>query len=461
MPANAALSSSGFVDSFASAGIPIFNGTTGPHWEVDRLMKRNGPTPSEAHVLIPLAELDQIAPRIAGVSGSPLEDILIGQQCVIQATSPTSGTESTDDAGVTLMVGRVAEINQDIRPDMARLLILDDRWLLEGLQIIGSWWMSGSNEDAEIAYRQGVAWYVNERGQPNKIWRSSGGVPVPVMCLPRYGLLDNETPPSPTDTGNTTKATFWTAQDILTAIQFAVTQDAYNQVKAKFPWYPVADPTTLTWDSDYASIVIDDSTNEFRKAREAVYSGTNVLDLITEIVRSCGNYALTMQSESSGDSSKNVVRIVPSRYTGDGSGISLPRPCGGEAATVFVDGIKVIDGAIKEGGRNLYTKFAAGGARVVTQQRVQIMDESTAVSPFDTQAKMGSLTMQLTLAWEEARRLEMLEYMKDLMNITTPVLDGSGNPQSCDPGPTTHDNSDAPAESQPDNDATPVSELIN
>jgi hypothetical protein len=453
MPANAELSSSSYVDAFASAGVPIFNGVSGPHWEVDRIIHRNGAQASEAHVLIPLAELDQIAPRIAGVTGGPLDDILIGQRCVIKSTSPTSSSESADDAGVTLMIGRVAEINADIRPDMARLLILDDRWILESMMLVGSFWMGGSNDDGEVAYRQGVPWHINERGQPNKIWRAVGSVPVPVMCYPRYGLTDNETPPSPTDTGNTTKATFWTAQDILVAIQFAISQDAYNIVSAAFPWYPVADPDSLVWDSDYASAVIDESTNEFRKAREAVYSGMNVLEAVSEVLRSCGNYALTMEPEGE---DKNVVRVVPTRYTGDGSGISLPRPTGGQAATVFVDGIKVTDGQLKEGGRNLYTKFAAAGARVVVQQRVQIRDEGTAVSPFDTDAKMGNLTMQLAAGWDDARKREAEEYYLSLLKITTPVLDGSGNPVECDPGPTTHDNSEAPKSSNPDVDATPI-----
>src|SRR5260370_41186840 len=95
MPASAVLQSSGSADALATRMVPFFAGVssdgqrtlhTGPRWQAHRVHVHHGPAPENgmAEVLIPLKDLDDKSPAVAGVRNGPIEAIKVNMRaCVL------------------------------------------------------------------------------------------------------------------------------------------------------------------------------------------------------------------------------------------------------------------------------------------------------------------------------------------------------------------------------------------
>jgi len=385
MPANAVLTTSAtWLDSVSGYMVPSFYTAggvqSGPHWTCTKLTQRLGNQPSHALIRIPLAAaVDETAPTVAGVPNGPLTGIKIGTPCIIRGYGGVSG--GAGDPGTLLLAGTVVDVTPEIGPeqDHAIVEVIDDRYVLEAMQVIGSFWI---NSDATPRYRQGWPAHFNPGGMPNCTLCAVGseGSYMPVFCPPNFNLSDGETVPGTdsTEVQSGIKATYWTIDLILKYLRWIVSTDIAARVSA-FKWYPQL-PEFIEWRADYAS-AIESGDKEFfngaannsaalgaRKGREMVLEGMTILAALNEVVGAAGPYAVYLQPQVGGSFYINQVQIVKARYSG--GGIDISRPTSGNAADRLNSQKLVVTASLKESGRNLYTMAAIAGALVYIERRV-------------------------------------------------------------------------------------------
>lgn len=388
MPATARVASASVLDSSAMLMRPKFaqasstggvSGVTGLHWKCTKLVLQAGIAPSYGLCEIPLAALDDTAPSIAGVSSSPLEGIKIGTP--VQIEGITSGSQA-----VSLFQGYVSDLNARFGPreDTAIVEVLDARWLMEGVPVIGSFWKSASGTNG-ISYRQGWNAHFNAGGQPNCIYVSG----VPVFCEPNYGIGDGESPAdSNTGTARETKASFWTSRAVLEYLRFVTRSSTYGTyLQAKFPWLAYLADSLVTWPEEYHSAV---SSGESRKVREFEVKGENILQLMEHVLKGEGAYTIVLgpdvsSSADEASSYKAQLQVIRSRYY---QGDKTIKRGVGAAANVLTDVNTVNQGSLRFSGRNLFTKFAGAGALTFIEQRLT--------------SATGANTDPLKRAWSDA-----------------------------------------------------------
>ena len=96
-----------------------------------------------------------VAPLIAGKgNGSPLDNCKGGRKVTASKN------------GAVCFIGYVSMVDEDFDRDGATIEALDVRWLLEGGNIVGSFWIE--DEGSSVCYRQSEPAWFNKNGLPNR-----------------------------------------------------------------------------------------------------------------------------------------------------------------------------------------------------------------------------------------------------------------------------------------------------
>ena len=384
MPANGTMTDSTGVDVTAANMRPFFaqasEGTGvsflgGSRWTVDRVVLQAGLQPSYANVRIPMAAVnDETCPAITGVTTSPLMGIKIGTPCEIRGV--IGGSETI------LMAGRVTEIIANIDSDQALLIVQDERWILSGLPIVGSFWASDSATPAATAYRQGVPWEPNKGGRPNARWVGELGEFYPMMCPTDYGITNGGTVPESADVvSGANQAVFWTPWMYLRYLRMAFASSVVTSyVATKFPWY-LALPSSINWPSGADSALQSETATALTaKGQPAVFEGFNLWSALVRACEMCGPFTpylggeITINADKS-VSFQNTISFLRKRFNGEGA-ITIRRPSAGNAATVLAATKTIMGGQLVERGENLYTRAAVAGNTVYIQRRLNSVDPS-------------------------------------------------------------------------------------
>lgn len=370
MPANAQVTTSGYLDTVASTLIPRFRqqatdstGSTvitnysGPHWKVLTVVKREGGEPAYATAHIPLAlTTNETAPTVAAVSGGPLDGIKIGTPAAV--FDVYSGRENL------VLAGYVTQITQDIKGDSATVVISDHLWMLKGIKLIGSFFLNGI---VSVTYCSGVRAVFNPSGEPNCTYEPT--YQIPVFCTPRYGLDDGETPPTslPSAQG---KAMYWTPQLIADYLQWVFTNpSAYSFATSSQNFFTQV-PNEVTWPSGLSSALDapDISINTIRKAREFDFEGWNIVAILQALADMSGHYALFVVPGSNYSADYGgTLSFQPTRYTG--GGIPIGRSISGNANPNLNYAV-FVGGTLQEDGTDLNTMSVTAGDTVYIETRV-------------------------------------------------------------------------------------------
>jgi len=415
MPANAKIVTSNSPDSTAGQFVVSIGGTTGPRWHASKVELRVGRNASTATVLIELDQNnDETAPTIAGIASSLFHNIKTFTRATVLWV--TAGGVST-----TVFTGSVIDKDPDIGKDAGVLELADDRWMLEGVQFVGSWWYSSGSTN-NIEYRQGWPSHFNPRGMPNCMYITGTENDIPVFCPPNYGLADGEAVPEPRDpSAMGVKAVHWDLQAQLDYARFFFSTTAYDRAKL-FYHYPKL-PTSVIWPAGYSSAIdkgdLDTGSTtlnnnaatvaEGRKGRESIWEGVPLLAALSEVVEAAGAYGIYLAPMLENQSQ---IQIVRTRYKG--GGIQLNRPADGDAGgnDPKLAAINVINaGSLKLSARNTYTRVAVHGGLVYVERRVYSQLSSTSAERNDDNGTRG-----LVRAFPRYLLADLFDEIKTLMN---------------------------------------------
>ncbi len=342
MPASAIVSASNWLDTDATYLIAEFSapgdsyGYSSPLCQVDQVVYQAGPDPSYAVVRIPLAAFEETAPAVACVKSGPMGGIRVGSRCTIKASN-----------GYTVLQGTVVTPAHNLGNDQATITVMDDRFLLEGCQFVGSFWATATG----IAYRQGVNPIVNPNGVPNAIWRNG----YPVFCEPNFGL-NNDQAPARFSVASTLYSGHWN-----NAMLWKYTHYAFNSgaalARAAWPKYKAA-PSTLVWPSTVDAIF---TGTQRRKAKSRPLAPNNANNLLYELAQEEGNYLPYVKN--------NQLLLLDMDASTEGNSVVRPA-AGDEAATAFNVAQVIEDGHLQEDGRNLYTTAWTSGLLTLIETRI-------------------------------------------------------------------------------------------
>ncbi len=378
MPSNGQIVTSGLIDTSAITLTPVFaqpttsSGQSGgeystPKAEAKLVHLRVGREPSYANCFIPLKSIDDSAPSIAGVNSSPLKGIKKGSDARIVA--------QYNGKPVTLLVGVVTNVNQNLKPDTGLVVISDHRYLLQGKRVVGRFDISGS-ANTGLSYRQGERAHMNKDG-PNCTIGPFGAC----FCPVNMGLAAGEEPPAVLTVG---KASYWTIPYALEYVHFAYAPGGGSAgYTTYFPWYTTVDGR-ITWPESYASAItnVQDGTSSVVKAREMDITGMRIDVAISYLIEMSGHYGLYFSPAASGYTS--TLEIVPTRYDSTVSGITINRASGNDGLNSNV----IISGGINEDITDLFTLMVVSGDMVYIERRMD--SYSIGLEPAWSQTGPGS-----------------------------------------------------------------------
>jgi hypothetical protein len=387
MPSNGTAQSFTDIDFGAAVCLPYFGGNyLGPLSRVTELWLQSG-EPSYALCFIPMDTLDRLAPSVCGISGSILDQVKhVGQLVQIKGSLTSSGSSSS--AQTILMNGRPVDINQELYPDKAVIRVEDDRTLMRGVALPGSFWLSGdpNGGSAGFNYRQGWPAHFNPGSRPNGIWVSAGTGKVPVFCHPFFGLKDGEPVPDST-AQSTTQACYWTPQMQFIYLQYFTSDEGLSSFREFFPWLSIL-PSSITWPSGLESFIVDTTGLPQRKGRESTLEG-NLFAALRQILQSAGPFDIYLDPNSDGSSTLAIVRT---KYIGSNqssgvstssnnsaiAGVSLQRAARGKAQDVLTLPGVINAGSIRENSQNTVTRCAVAGHISTGEMRLK-----SAIDPMD------------------------------------------------------------------------------
>lgn len=361
---------------------PKFFGTDGkktsfPMASTTKVTLQLGAEPSESRSEIKLAaDVYERAPTLTALTTSPAYSFLAHNMPMIVrkwVRDSNSADTVTRDAVQPLFAGVITEINQTLARDMIVVVARDLRYRLNKIQVQGSFWAEGSLSSGSfsIQYRQAEPFVCNPDGRPNKLYANHVTYgKVPVMCVPDFGVDTSGTIAS----AEYTKASYWTAKDILLALWLMCDASFSATAKVYFPWYKTK-PDDLTWDRKYAS-VLDQPTDYDpgnRKQKEYRLDGGRVCSLIQDVLTNAGGYSLYCAPTSS-KNPKQELKIVRNNYFAKPGteqkelpGITLARPKSGSFCR---DGRIVTGGEINERSDELYTRVVVAGQPTMIERRI-------------------------------------------------------------------------------------------
>lgn len=386
-------------------------GFCAPKTYCQKLITRWGENPSEAQCIIQLDDLDSTVPAVAGVPSSPVMSIKRGDLAQIFYEN------------VTLFSGLVIDSPMDIGDDSALLIIKDFRYLLEGVQFIGSWWADIDAGDGPGVHWRNVKAHYNKNNEPNCIFVDVGAdILLPVFCPSGYGISDFRTGgagfsaitvPDPQDQ-RTDVACYWTPATAMLNAWFACSSTAGDIVAAysgNFGFYQgcVINESLITFDPNIINTFLGvDATKVTRKAFERVYHCVSINKILEDLCKAQGPYAHNMIMNDDGT---NTIQIGRTRYIGADAknvygsgagatndavkGVSLQRIAGGVAENDLMVPT-VNSGQIQNSAESYFSKVVEVGAHVVIGCRCASMQTYNA---------FATTAVPLVWAYAEADRL--------------------------------------------------------
>jgi hypothetical protein len=413
------------LDYQASQCIATFGGQQiGTLSRVTELRQQSGRDGSYALVLIPLDVLDRIVPTLCGLTSSPISAIKHLGQLVQCKAVILNGDGST--AQVTLLNGRVIDINQEIFKDQVIVRCIDDRHLMEGVRLPGSFWLSGdAGGNGQPAWRPGIPLHCNPGGRPNRIYVPGPFGPVPVQCQPFFGLKDAEEPTNPTAQSQAS-ASYWTPTDLMIYLRYATSAPAVSAYLEQLPWISTSTgslPNSIIWPAGLESTLANSTGGSTRKVREMTLEG-NLLDALCQVVEAAGPLAIWLSPNEDGTSNLAIVatKYSPSGDGGAGSaGVSVPRAAGGSASQTLTTPGTIVSGAIRENSQNLYTRVVVAGSNAPIETRLTAgAQTSTANPPVDNSPLIARWASSGPLGLE-AFKAEILRQMNATATSATPL----------------------------------------
>lgn len=366
-------------------------------WRVEECNIDAGPAPGMTTIVMrtPAGAVDVLASSMA-FNINNMGWLRAGARCAVDKVFPTGGGAF---AKQTVYVGSVVDVDHD-RDRGLIVTLLDDRWLLSNVRVIGRWIYDPNNSVSPGPYyQQGWGAHFNPGGRPNKIYGDpvGNGVNIPMFTpYPDYGLVDGQEPPSSTSTDNNDQnnlircASYWTMGDICNYLWAFYSATGYTGVSAqtkKFPWIERA-PSTLKWPVTYAAGVDSESVANFdnavgqtnqnkgaaRKGREIVLEGMALLDALHLLLTTAGGYTVGLVPQAGQDSTgteifQNELKIVPTRYLSDKNAVAIPMAVEGQAKNVLTQAT-INAGNFKTSARDYKTAVAGAGQLVFIEQTV-------------------------------------------------------------------------------------------
>lgn len=298
-----------------------------------RVSLRTGPHPSTVEIDIPCAGWEDQVPAVAGIPGGPLAEIKVGDRCLVKWLRESKSTGKNTDA--TLFVGSVVKINHNLSADGGIVEAVDDKWILEGVSIVGIWiaiplYSGGTFSNHTFSFKQSGPVVFNPNKRPNCLDVSGYG---PMFApFPDYGWTADDTA-EPAPGSAQTKARSWRLVDVLEYLRHVIysadenflygRDDDFKEIKklgSNYIVWPVGFGTELAKDTSS----LDAGTGEVNtikdkdldqgiesKAHSLDLDGKNLLSALTEIIEQCGAFGLYM---APGAKNKSIMMIKPMKY---------------------------------------------------------------------------------------------------------------------------------------------------
>jgi len=388
MPANGVVTGSVPAESLGTEKlIPYFTGLggdsyqTNPFWYVKEIVFPIGIKPGYAIVNIPTLSMtgSENANQVA-FTQNITKNIKHGSGCGIKR-------KSKHGIGQTIFVGTVVEISHDRDTDGIAIKVVDDRYLLQDINIVGRFtihnWHNATSTPLPITYQQGYPCRFNPEGRPNCII-GPGGIPV-FTPFPDFNIGQDEEPP---ESGNdlTLKASYWTIARILKYLRtFYSEGSGYDSYTANFPWIKkLLIDSDVTWDINFGANIDNEAVSNFdsargggytsiggqRKGRDIDITDMSLLDALDLILTTAGGWTVSLEPnhvldlDNSTETFGTVLKAVPSRYTG--GGIDIQFQAGGNKVEKAI----VTGGSYSENSEDLFTYAVVQGDLVRMESRV-------------------------------------------------------------------------------------------
>jgi hypothetical protein len=370
------------LDSTAIRIVPQFGdvdtGYSQPFWFCTEIRRKFGKEPSKMMLEIRTDGWGGNAPLIAGVVNGPLDN-----------AKGYKKVKAYMD-GAIVFVGNVVCPDEDYDKDGAVVEALDCRWLLEGGNIKGSFWLE--NGGTSVVYREDEPAWFNRDGLPNRI-KGEGGLTY-AFCDSNYGIAEGTNVSDPN--GNSADvATHWTPESIWVYICEVTNKAIVGSLVTNFATYWFM-PDDIIMPKGAAAELKEFTKNSetptigLRKAAEEIFDATPVIEAIEKILNEAGPFTLGVEYGADG---KSTLTIVRSKNV-DGSGASLTRAIGDAEIAFAQDGV-VIGGGVKRDFRQHFTQNVESGDRVYVETRVQSTDKRSI-------AQQQAQNVELLTAWNPA-----------------------------------------------------------
>lgn len=333
--------------------IPKFGagGYVQPFWFVSKITKRFGAEPSSATIECCTNGWGGDAPMLA-VGNGPMRS--------------AKGYESVECVkdGTIVFLGNVVVNDTSFDADGAVLEILDARWILEGGNFVGSFWVS--NDGQSMCYRQGIPSWFNKGGLPNRRKGTNGFTYA--FCESNYGIVDGKGPSDPYENDEDV-ATYWTPDSIWTyLIEMATPASVEGYVGAFKEYWTLPSNIIIPKNAANAITQFTATANTppvgLRKADELIIHATPVNHALQKVLEMSGPYALGTTFNTDG---KTTITIVNSKNIG-GESVRNIAKANGRDVDAYLDGV-CVGGGVKFDYRQHFTQVVRTGNLVYVETR--------------------------------------------------------------------------------------------
>lgn len=360
------------VDTTASSLLPIY-GTlsddqtefvpqmpSGPKWQGTDVTLRLGRSKNTADIFIPLLSIDEQAPAIAGITGTPIDDMLTG--------TPWKLYELTAQGAANIIfTGTQVDNDKLWREDVVVIHAECQKYDLEGVPVYGSLWYS----KGDFSFRYSRRCIMNEKNQPNMtILRG-----IPCFCSPRQGLMPGQEPPTTPVEG---VASYWTpVYSWKYFYNIFNNQDIYAPyILPKFPEFQLC-PDNLDWADGLENALVEtnlDGTNSIRKHAQIDFEDRNLFEVLNLICEQAGPYGIFCNPVDDPFGFSGSLQILRTTYNNTGAQ-GLYRSTAGNVENLNI-GAVFNYGTQKESGRNLFTKATVSGMVIPIETTLSTVDGS-------------------------------------------------------------------------------------
>ncbi|HYG78672.1 MAG TPA: hypothetical protein VEK08_26970 [Planctomycetota bacterium] len=395
--ANVILSDTAAVDTRVEAIVPAFGAglkLSDPDWYVEELDEADGSDPAFIKVIIPNSKgvRDELAASVALNPAGPVKDMFHEAPVAARKRSfnPTDGTVQE----TLLFVGEVTRVRHDIENDNLVVIGMDARHKLRDIRIFGRYILGDTEQPmtATARFQQGWPTHFNPGGRPNCCFTINK---VPVFApYPDYELSDDQQPVTvEVARDNPGKVCSWTLSTICEYIQrfysfetsdetagvVAAAEAAFPEIQRLPEWikFPVGFGSNLdTYSiSNFDTGVGQTNQNKggARKGRDIRIQGMpfagkpgepGFLDLI---FAGAGGASWTCEYAVSGNSYKNILKAVPTRFGAVSKSVDMPYACRGKAEDIKIAAVTA--GFFEESSEFTFSRVVGMGSLVKIETR--------------------------------------------------------------------------------------------